>query len=67
MKIEVIYSTNIQTKLHLRVDGAVNEECNTDQIEDKTIRPLGEFICGLGGSVYPEDLCERCFGDPIDW
>lgn len=63
--IEVIYSK--ESKIHLRIDGRTYEECNTDQIENATIEPLGDFMCSLRYDedvyVYRDHLCVRCFFD----
>lgn len=64
MKIEVIFNNKWpeDAKIHLRVDGAVNEECNTDQIENKVIEPLSKFLVGIDVLDLEEsELCERCF------
>lgn len=63
MKIEVIYNNEWpdDAKIHLRVDGAVNEECNTDQMENKVIKPLSKFLVDGIDGLEESELCERCF------
>lgn len=58
MKIEVISDLDGR-KYHLRLDGTVHEECNTDQIVPKKIQSLYEFVMLV--ECEDTDLCERCF------
>lgn len=52
-----------EATLHLRVDGRVHEECNTDDIANKLIYPLEEFfdLCKSQGEDLEYDVCARCF------
>lgn len=49
--------------IHLRVDGRVHEECNTDQIENKLTYALDDFFDLLKeqGEDLEYDVCSRCF------
>jgi len=61
------YLVNKATQVvHLRIDGRVFEECNTDDISEEHLDvvdadPDGERLAGLMGRGCR--LCERCFPD----
>jgi len=58
--IEVIYNDEWpeDCKIHLRIDG--KEQCNTDDIQNKKVESLKDFMLGDPG-LLPEDFCDRCF------
>lgn len=62
--IKVIYNSQTDEPVyHLQVDGRVFEECNTDQLEDKVVISLVDFIMEFDIMEFDieDQLCERCF------
>lgn len=65
IEIIVNHREEDEATLHLRVDGRVHEECNTDDIAEgnKLIYPLEDFfdLCKSQGDDLEYDVCARCF------
>lgn len=61
----IVNKTGDEYKLHLRVDGRVFEQCNTDDIQGSDEYTLEDFfdLCKEQGEDLEYSMCARCFPD----